>query len=125
MNSLQKNTTWELVSLPPGRKLVQCKWVFRTKVSTDGRTYKYKARLVEKCFSLVQGVDYHETFTPVAKMDSIRLVLVISAYKHWEVHHMDVKSTFLHGYIHDEIYMKHPKGYIFYPSFFYKLKKSL
>ena len=96
INSLQKNTTW-----PPGRKLVQCKWVFQNKVAADGSTYKYKARLVEKCFSHVQGVDYHETFPPVAKMDSICLVLAISASKHWEVHHMDVKSAFLHGYLHE------------------------
>ena len=66
--------------------------------------------MVEKGFSQVQGVDYHETFAPVAKMDSIRLVLAISASKHWEVHHMDVKSTFIHGYIHEEIYMKQIKG---------------
>ena len=59
--------------------------------------------MVEKCFSQVQGVDYHETFAPVAKMDSIRLVLPISASKHWEVHHMDVKSAFIIGYIHGEI----------------------
>ena len=106
MNSLQKNTTWELVSLPPGRKLVQCKWVFRTQVVDDGNTYKYKARLVAKGFSQVQGVDYHETFAQVAKMDSIFLGLAISTSKHWEVHHMDVKSSFLHGYLHVEIYMK-------------------
>ena len=90
MNSLQKNTTWELVSLPPGRKLVQCKWVFQTKVAADGKTCIYKASLVAKGFSQVQGVDYHETFALVAKMDSIRLVLAILASKHWEVHHMDV-----------------------------------
>ena len=125
MNSVKKNTTWELVSLPPGRKLIQCKWVFRTKVAADGSTYKYKAILVEKCFSQVQGVDYHDTFVSVAKMDSIRLVLVISASKHWEVHHMYVKYTFLHGYLHEDICMNHPKGYIFYPSLVCKLKKSL
>ena len=101
MNSLQKNTTWELVSLPRGRKLVQCKWIFRTKVAENGSTCKYKARLVGKGFSQVQGVDYHETFAPVTKMDSIRLVLEISASKHWEVHHMDVKSAFIHGDIHE------------------------
>ena len=103
MNSLQKNTTRELVSLPLKRKLVQCKWLFQTMVVVDGSTYKYKERLVEKCFSQVQGVDYHETFAPVAKMDSIRLVLAISASKHWEVHHMDVKSAFLHGELHEKI----------------------
>ena len=66
--------------------------------------------MVAKGFSQVQGVDYHETFAPVAKMDSICLVLAISASKHWEVHHMDVKSAFLHGDIHEEICMKQPKG---------------
>ena len=103
MNSLQKNTTWELVSLPPGRKLVQCKWVFHTKFATYGNTYKYKSRLVAKFFFQVQGVDYHETFALVAKMDSIRLVLAILASKHWVVHHMDVNLAFINGYIHEEI----------------------
>ena len=95
------------------------------KVASDGKTWKYKEILVSKGFSQVKGVDYHETFAPVAKMDSIRLVLEISESKHWEVYHMDVKSSFLHGYIHEEIYMKHPKGYIFYSSLVFKLNKSL
>ena len=81
--------------------------------------------MAEKFFSQVQVVDYHETFASVAKMDSIRLVLAISASKHWEVHHMDVKSEFLHGYLHEEIYMKHIKGYISDTSLVCKLKKSL
>ena len=80
---------------------------------------------MEKCFSQVQGVDYHETFAPVTKMDSICLVLTISASKHWEVHHMDVKPAFLHGDIHEKIYMKHPEGFISDPSLVCKLKKSL
>ena len=78
-----------------------------------------------KGFSRVQGMDYHETFASVAKMDSICLVLEISASKHWEVHHMDVRYSFLHGDIHEEIHMKQPKGYILYPSLVSKLKKSL
>ena len=69
-------------------------------------------------------MDYHGTFAPVAKMDSIYLVLAILASKHWEVHNMDVKSAFLHGDIHEEIYMKHPEGYIYDPSLVFKLKKS-
>ena len=80
---------------------------------------------MEKFLSQVQGVDYHETFALVAKMDSIRLVLAISASTHWEVHHMDVKYSFMHGDIHEEIYMNHPDGYIIDPSFVRKLKKSL
>ena len=81
-NSLRKNATWELVSLPPRRKLVQCKWVYRQKVVADGSICKYKSRLVAKGFSQVQGVDYSETFAPVEKMDSIRLILAIITSKH-------------------------------------------
>ena len=70
-------------------------------------------------------MDYHETFALVAKMDSIGLFLTIAASKHWEVHHMDVKSAFLHGYLHEEIYMNHTKGYISDPSLVCKLQMSL
>ena len=81
-NSLRKNATLELDSLSLGRKLIQCKWVYQTKVATYGTTYKHKPQLVEQGFSQVQGGDYHETFAPVAKMDSIRLVLDIASSKH-------------------------------------------
>ena len=81
--------------------------------------------MVSKCFSKFQGVDYHETFAPVEKMDSIRLVLAIAPSKHWEVHHMDVKSFFLHGDLQDDIYMKHPEVYTLDPSLVCKLQKSL
>ena len=106
-NSLQENETWELVPLPPKRKLVQCNWVFQTKIAADGSDVKYKTILVSNVFSQVQGVDYTETFAPVSKMDSIMLVLAIVASKCWEVHHMDVKSAFLHGEIQEDIYMQH------------------
>ena len=86
------------------------------KVAEDGSTWKYKAWLVPKGFTQVHGVDYHETFAPVEEMDSIILVLAIAASKHWEVHHMDVKSAFLHGDLQEEIYMKQPEGYTSYPS---------
>ena len=75
--SLQDNKTWELVPLPLGRKLVQCKWVYKTNIVSDGTTTKYKARFVAKGYSQVQGLDYNETFAPVARMDSIRLVLAV------------------------------------------------
>ena len=95
--SLQNNETWELGPLPSKRKLVQCKWVYRTKLDAYGYDIKHKDRFVSKCFYEVQGVDYTETFASVANMDSIRLVLAIAASKRWEVHHMDVKSDFIHG----------------------------
>ena len=90
-NSLQKNNTWELVDLPPGRKLVQCKCVFKNKFVADGSPLKYKARLVAKGYSQVHGIHYNETFALAGKTDSIRLALAIAASKQWELHHMDVK----------------------------------
>ena len=93
-SSLQKSNTWELVDLPPWRKLVQCKWVYKTKFADDGSPLKYKSRLVAKGYSQVHGIDYNETFTPVAKMDSKKIALAIAASKQWEVHHMDVKCSF-------------------------------
>ena len=98
-NSLQENETWELVPLPPKKKLVQCKWVFRTKIVGDSSDNKYKAIFFVKGYSQLQFLDYTKTFAPVAKVDSIRLVLALVASKNWEVHHMDVKSAFLYGEI--------------------------
>ena len=110
--SLLANDTWDLVPLPKGRKLVRCKWVYRTKYGPDGKVDKHKARLVAKGFSQVEGIDYTETFAPVAKMNSIRLVLSLAASYKWEVHQMDVKSAFLHGDLHEEIYMEQPPSFI-------------
>ena len=124
-NSLQDNETWELVSLPSKRKLVQCKWVYTNKVSPDGYDVKYNSILVSKWFSQVQWVEYIETFAPVTNMDSIRLVLVIVASKRWEVHHMDVKSAFIHGEIKEEIYMQKPEFFEEDPSLVCRLKNSL
>eukprot|EP00253_Pinus_taeda_P028579 PITA_28579 len=99
--SLLTNDTWDLVPLPKGRKLVRCKWVYKTMYGPNGKVNKHKARLVAKGFSQVEGIDYIETFSPVSKMNSIRLVLSRAASFKWEVHQMDVKSTFLHGDLHE------------------------
>eukprot|EP00253_Pinus_taeda_P002954 PITA_02954 len=125
-HSLSANDTWDLVPLPKGRKLVRCKWVYRTKYGPDGKVDKHKARLVAKGFSQVEGIDYTETFSPVAKMNSIRLVLSLAASLKWEVHQMGVKSAFLHGDLHEEIYMEQPIGFIQTDSSLVcRLKKSL
>jgi hypothetical protein len=99
--SLMANNTWDLVPLPKGRKLFRCKWVYRTKYASDGSVERHKARLVSKGFSQVERIDYNETFSLVAKMNSIRLVLALAASDKWEVHQMDVKSTLLHGDLQD------------------------
>jgi hypothetical protein len=110
--SLMANDTWDLVPLPKGRKLVGCKWVYRTKYALDGSVQRHKARLVAKGFSQVEGIDYNETYSHVAKMNSIRLVLALVASHKWEVHQMDVKSAFLHRDLQEEIYMEQPPGYV-------------
>jgi hypothetical protein len=129
---LMENNTWDLVPLPKGRKLVRCKWVYITKYALNGSVERHKAQLVSKGFSQVEGIDYNETFAPVAKMNSICLVLSLATSHKWEVHQMDVKSTFLHEDLQEEIYMEQPPGYVHNDSSlvcllkksFYGLKKA-
>jgi hypothetical protein len=123
---LMANDTWDLVTLPKGRKLARCKWVYKTKYASDGSFERHKARLVAKGFSQVEGIDYNETFSPVAKMNSIYLVLALAASHKWEVHEMDVKFSFLHEYFQEEIYMKQSPSYVQNDSILVCcLKKSL
>jgi hypothetical protein len=124
--SLMENDTWDIVPLPKGRKLVICKWVYRTKYASDGSVERHKHRLVSKGFSQVEGIYYNETFSPVAKMNSIRLVLSLASSHKWEVHQMDVKSAFLHEDLQEEIYMEKPLGYVQNDSSLVcRLKRSL
>jgi hypothetical protein len=123
-NFLLEKQTWDLVPLPSGRKLVRCRWVYRTKSIVDGHISRYKARLVSKGFQQVHGIDYDETFATVAKIDSIRLALSIVETKGSEVHQMDVKNEFLHGDLSEEIYIEQPQGFIQDSSLVCRLKKS-
>ena len=93
-DSLMKNKTWSLVPLPLGKILVGFKWVYKTKFTVDGQIEKYKARLVAKGFNQLEGINYNETFAPVAKMNTIRIILSIASSYKWEIHQMDVKSIF-------------------------------
>ncbi|VVT56888.1 uncharacterized protein SAPINGB_P005375 [Magnusiomyces paraingens] len=112
MSSLKRNGTWELVDLPPGRKAINSKWVFKVKRKADGSIERYKARLVCIGFSQVEGIDYTETFAPVVRYETVRIVLAIAAQFGFQVHHMDVETAFLNGDLKEDIYMRQPKGFV-------------
>ena len=107
-----------------GHKIVDCKWVFKVKRGPDGEITRYKARLVARGFTQVEGIDYNETFAPVAKFTSIRTLLALAARQDLELHQMDVKTAFLHGDLNEEIYMNLPPGFR-KPNMVWKLKKGL
>lgn len=124
-DSLIQNKTFDLVSLPEGRKPITCKWVFKIKRNTDGSIERYKCRLVARGFSQKAGIDYHETFSPVARLDSIRLILSIVAKEDLDLIHFDVATAFLYGKLDEEIYMSQPEGFERNKSLFCKLNKSI
>ncbi|KAH9294697.1 hypothetical protein KI387_038285, partial [Taxus chinensis] len=110
--SVMKNNTWQLVDLPPGKKPIGCRWIFKTKYKVDGTIEKYKARLVAKGYAQKEGIDYEETFSPTAKIKMIRMIFSLAAQFGWKFHQMDVKSAFLNGDLQEEVYMTQPEGYV-------------
>lgn len=111
LKALEKNQTWRLVELPNGKRAVGCRWVFTIKYKPDGTIERYKARLVAKGYTQTYGVDYQETFSPVAKLNTVRVLLSLAANLDWPLHQFDVKNAFLHGNLEEEIYMDLPPGF--------------
>jgi uncharacterized cupredoxin-like copper-binding protein len=112
LKMIEKNQTWKLVDRPNHKKAIGVKWVYRTKLNFDGSINKYKARLVVKGYAQIFGVDFSETFAPVARLDTIRLLLALAAQNGWVIHQMDVKSAFLNGYLEEEIFVEQPEGFV-------------
>jgi hypothetical protein len=125
--ALHKQGTWSLVSLPPNKNVVGCKWVYKLKYNSDGTIARYKARLVAKGFHQQYGVDFDETFSPVIKPPTVRLILSLAVSLNWPLRQLDVKNDFLHGTLKEEVYMTQPQGYIDsqHPTHVCKLLKSI
>lgn len=123
-NSLMTNQTWEITKLPTGCKAINCKWVFKYKQDSDGNL-KYKARLVAKGYSQREGIDYVETFSPVVRYSSLRLLMAMTVKFGWKIEQMDVVTAFLHGDISETIYMRQPEAYDDGSGNVCRLKKAL
>ena len=125
MESLRKNDTWDLVRFPDRRKKINSKWVFKRKTYGVGCFDKFKAQLVAKGYSQVEGVDFGEIFSPIAKLTSIRVLMSLAATFDLEIDKMDVTTTFLYEYLGEELYMKKPEGFIIKgkEELVYRLKK--
>jgi hypothetical protein len=112
MESILHNHTWELVDLPPGHKPLGCRWIFKKKLKVDGSVDKYKAKLVIKGYRQKEGVDFFDTYSPVTRITSIRMLIAFASINNLEIHQMDVKTAFLNGDLDEEIYMEQPEGFV-------------
>jgi hypothetical protein len=127
IEAIERNNTWDLVDLPIGKTNIGVKWVYKTKFNEKGKVEKHKERLVAKGFAQQPNIDYGETFSPVACLDTVRAVLVVAAQNKWLVYQMDVKSTFLNGILEEEVYVDQPPGFQIRGKEYkvYRLKKAM
>lgn len=112
MSALRKNKTWTLERLPENKKTVACKWVFTKKLDSNGNVERYKARLVAKGFTQREGIDFSETFAPVVRYESVRILLAIAERDDFELAQFDIKTAFLYGELKELIFMEQPQGFV-------------
>jgi hypothetical protein len=108
LNQIEKNETWELVPRPKDKNVIGTKWVFRNKLNEDGQVIRNKKILVCKVYSQVEGIDFKETFSLVARLEAIKMFLAFACFKNFKVYQMDVKSSFLNGNLEEEVYIEQP-----------------
>lgn len=125
LSALDRTGTWDLVSPPVGKKIIGSRWVYKIKTKSDGSIERYKARLVAKGYAQEYGMDYEETFAPVAKMTSVRVLIAVASVRRWSISQMDVKNAFLNGDLQEEVYMVPPPGVSHRPGQVCRLKKAL
>lgn len=127
IGAIEKNKTRELIDLPSGKKPIGVKWVYKTKYKANGEVDRLKARLVVKGYKQQAGIDYLEVFAPVARLDTVRMIVTLAAQNRWKIYQMDVKSAFLNGVLEEEVYVEKPAGYIKrgQERKVYKLRKAL
>lgn len=111
LEALEENKTWKIVDLPTEKKAIGCKWVYKTKYKDDGLTERYKARLVGKDCTQKESLDYHETFTLVAKIVTVRILIALATMKNWHLNQFNINNAFLYGDLKEEVYMELPSGY--------------
>lgn len=110
LQALEENNTWTIMPLPADKKAIGSKWVYKVKMKYDGTIERFKARLVAKGFNQTYGIDYLNSFSPVAKVVTVRILLSLSASNGWFLHQLDINNAFLHGYLEEEVYLTPPQG---------------
>nr|KAJ0203216.1 hypothetical protein LSAT_V11C500241930 [Lactuca sativa] len=127
LNEFERHKVWTLVPRPSGKTITGTRWVYRNKVDKDGIITRNKARLVAQGFTQIESIDYGETFAPVARIEAIRLFLAYASYMNFIVYQMDVKTTFLHGVLEEEVFLNQPPGFVDkdHPDYVYRLDKAV
>ena len=127
LNQFERNEVWELVPRPNDQSVIGTKWVYKNKMDENGIIIRNKARLVAQGYNQQEGIDYEETFAPVARLEAIRMLLAFACHKNFILYQMDVKSAFLNGFINEEVYVEQPPGFgsFNFPNHVFKLKKAL
>ena len=110
IQALKKNDTWDLVPRLANYNVVGCRWIFKTKLCADGSIERHKARLVAKSFSQIHSLDFKDTFSPVVRPATVRIILSIAVTSRWLLHQLDVQNAFLHGHLSELVYMDQPIG---------------